>query len=101
MNASAVQPMTPGCEIYGQIRRQKVKCAKCGSENVIVTREQVSAKTKTNHVGPLQRLGRAILVICTCGLWLLVPRRKTNSKTKVKNVTVCVCQFCGYSRQVK
>lgn len=75
-------------------------CKKCGSANVTVTREQVSAKTKTKHAGLLRGLGRLFLVICTVGLWLLVPRRKSNSKTQFKNSTVCICQDCGYSWQI-
>ena len=78
-----------------------MKCIKCGSENVIVTREQVAAKTKTNHTSLLRGICRAFMVLCTCGLWLLVPRRKANSKTKFKSGTVCVCQDCGNSWRIK
>ena len=70
-------------------------CSKCGSENVLVTSEQVSGKTKTNHTSCLRGLGRLMLICCTFGLWFLVPKRKESGKTKFKNRTVCICQSCG------
>ena len=71
-------------------------CPKCNSENVSVTLEQCSAKTKTNHTGIIRRFIRLCLIVCTLGLWLLVPKRKDNSKTKFKNKTICLCQNCGH-----
>ena len=75
-------------------------CPKCGSENVLVTSEQVSskAKTKGRGMGLLWKFGRLMLIICTCGLWLLVGRRKETHKTKtvIKNQTVAICQNCGH-----
>lgn len=73
-----------------------MKCKKCGSENVNVMVEQVGAKTKTNNMGCFWAIGRAMLILCTCGLWLLVGRRKGKGKTQFKNKTVAVCQDCGY-----
>ena len=70
-------------------------CPKCGSEDVNVMVEQVSGKTKTNKMGCLWTLVRLMLICCTCGLWLLIGRRKETSKTKYKNKTVAVCQGCG------
>lgn len=72
-----------------------MKCTKCGSENVMVTVEQVSGKTKTNHTSIVRKFMRFFLILCTCGLWLLVPERKENGKIKFKNKTVCICQDCG------
>lgn len=70
-------------------------CPKCGSENVNVTVEQTNAKTKGKGNGCLWTLGRWTLILCTCGLWLLVGRRKGSAKTKYKNKTVAICQNCG------
>ena len=70
-------------------------CPKCSSENVQVTIQQVSAKTKNRGMGCLWGIGRAMLICCTCGLWLLVGRRKGTSKTKFKSKTVAICQNCG------
>lgn len=70
-------------------------CPKCKSENVIVTNEQVSAKTSNKGNGCLWRIGRWTLIICTCGLWLLVGKHKGTGNTKFKNNTVCICQNCG------
>ena len=71
-------------------------CPKCGSQNVNVQIEQISAKTKTRKMGCLWRIGRLLLIICTAGLWLLIGKRKGTEKTKFKNKTVVVCQDCGY-----
>lgn len=73
-----------------------MKCIKCGSENVNV--QVVNTKIKTNHTGILHAIGRGTLILCTCGLWLLVPSRKENSK--VKNSSMAVCQDCGKSWKV-
>ncbi len=75
-------------------------CPKCKSENVTVTTEQKSAKTKSKHMGCLWSICRSFLIICTCGLWLLVGRRKSTSKTKFKNSTVAICQNCGHKWNV-
>lgn len=68
-----------------------MKCPKCGSENVNV--QVVNSKIKTNHTGIIHACGRLLLIVCTVGLWLLVPSRKENSKIKSKSVAVC--QNCG------
>lgn len=75
-------------------------CPKCKSENVQVTTEQVSAKTKGKAMGCLWQIGRWCLIICTCGLWLLVGKRSGTGKTKIKNQTVAICQDCGYKWKV-
>lgn len=67
-------------------------CPKCGSDKVNV--QMVDSKIKTNNVGIIGRLARLTLILCTCGLWLLVPKRKSNSKVKSKSVAVC--QNCGH-----
>ena len=71
-------------------------CPKCGSENVTVTLEQTSAKTKTRGMGCLWGIARAFLILCTFGLWLLIGGRKGTSKTKIKSQTVCLCQNCAH-----
>lgn len=78
-----------------------MKCPKCGSENVTVTNEQVSAKTKSSGMGCLWTICRWFLILCTCGLWLLVGRRKGTGKTKFKNITVGICQNCGNKWEIK
>ena len=75
-------------------------CPKCGSENVTVTIEQISAKTRNRGTGCLWGIVRAFLILCTCGLWLLVGKRKGTSKTKFKNETVCLCQNCAHKWSV-
>ena len=70
-------------------------CPRCMSENVQVTIEQVSAKTKNRGNGCLWGIARAMLVTCTLGLWLLIGARRGTSKTKFKSKTVAICQNCG------
>lgn len=72
-----------------------MQCKKCGSENVIVTTEQTSAKTNTKNKGCLFGLGRICLIIFTCGFWLIFGKKKGTSKTKFDHTTVAICQNCG------
>lgn len=71
-------------------------CPRCQSQNVSITIETTSMQTRNRGRGCLWSLGRTLLIICTCGLWLLVGRSKGKSKTKVENHTVCLCQNCAY-----
>lgn len=70
-------------------------CPKCKSENVLVTTEQVAAKTHTKRNGCLWSIGRGMLILFTCGLWLIIGKHKETGNTKYKNKTVCICQNCG------
>ncbi len=72
-----------------------MKCIKCGSENVTLQVIQSSSKTQAKGGGCLWGIGRWILVLCTCGLWLLVGKHKGTGKTTIKNETVALCQNCG------
>jgi hypothetical protein len=63
-------------------------CKKCSSENV-----QVIADTKgKTQAGFFRNMIRFTLIICTCGLWLLVPRGGGKIKTKTK----AVCMNCSH-----
>ena len=64
-----------------------MKCNKCGSENIQV----VAGNSSVKGTGLLWRIGRLILVVCTCGLWLIVGKRKG----KIRNKTKAVCLSCG------
>lgn len=75
-------------------------CPKCNSENINVTVEQVGGKTRTRKMGCLWGFGRLMLILCTCGLWLLIGRRKETSNTKFRNKTVAICQNCGHKWSV-
>lgn len=65
-----------------------MKCPKCGSESV-----NVQAVNEVKHRGCLMSLVHILLIICTAGLWWIIPilRGGTRSKTK----TYAVCQSCG------
>jgi len=68
-------------------------CPRCRGHNINV--QMVQDRIKTNNTSCLRTVGRLILIVCTFGLWLLVPSRKENSKITHKNMAVC--QNCGYS----
>ena len=71
-------------------------CPKCGSSNISFQMVQTGAVTSTKERGCLFSLFRLILIICTCGLWLLFGRKKTKSKTKFTNQKMAICQNCGH-----
>jgi hypothetical protein len=78
-----------------------MNCPKCGSDDVKISLTANKGKTKTHKNNIFYLLIRWTLVLCTCGLWLVVPKRKSTSKTKyIKNKTA-ICQQCGYSWDVK
>jgi len=63
-------------------------CIKCGSGNIQVMAGDSSVKGK----GILWSIGRLILICCTCGLWLLIGKRK--GKIIVRTRAVCI--NCGH-----
>ena len=64
-----------------------MNCKKCGSENIQV----VQGNSSTHGKGILFSLGRLVLIVFTCGLWLLIGKRKGKVKTKTR----AVCMNCG------
>lgn len=95
-----------------------MKCPKCGSENVIVQREQVSSKSSTTY-GLVRNGNHGILWWLCIGWWWVIYKAlikliisisslglirfkkggtytgKANTDTKIKTKTVAVCQECG------
>lgn len=84
-NGAQVEPVQQG----------GLKCPKCSSSKVVVTVENTGGKTKQRGNGCLWSIGRFFLIFITCGLWLLVGKRKGSAKTKFVNQTVAICQNCG------
>lgn len=76
-------------------------CPKCGSHNVNVQIAQTKGRQSNHDAGCLAQCGRMLLIICTCGLWLLVPKFTGSGKMKYKNETMAVCQNCGHQWKVK
>ena len=72
------------------------KCPKCGSQNVSFQVIQTGAVTNTKRKGCLFSLGRLVLIVCTCGLWLLFGKKKEKSTTRYLNKKVAICQKCGH-----
>ncbi|GHU66543.1 hypothetical protein FACS1894184_04780 [Clostridia bacterium] len=79
------------------VSEPRVKCKRCGSTNVQVSREQVGSKTGIKGLGCLWSLGRAMLMIVTLGLWGIFGKKRSAAKTKNKYRTIAVCQSCGKS----
>ena len=72
-------------------------CRKCGSTNVNVQMVQTGASTSTKGKGCLFTLARWTMIVCTCGLWLLVGKKKAKSTTTYSNQKLAVCSSCGNS----
>lgn len=75
-------------------------CPRCGSSNISIQIMQSAAKTHTRGTGFMQWFFRPLLIVCTAGLWLLIGKRKSTSKTKFKNEKLAICQNCGKSWKV-
>lgn len=76
-------------------------CPNCGNENVTVSMQQVSSKTKKHGVGfggHMNNMARGMTAVCTLGMSNLVWKKsKGGEKTKFENQKVCLCQKCGNS----
>nr|DAF65883.1 MAG TPA: RNA polymerase-like protein [Caudoviricetes sp.] len=80
-------------------------CPNCGSENVTISMEQVSSKTKKhgNGIGGhINNAARGLMAVSTLGMSNLVWKKsKGGEKTVVKNQKICLCQNCGNSWEIK
>lgn len=78
-----------------------MKCPKCKSDNVtiqIVSEGETTKKHGNGLGGHLNNMARATMAVGTLGMSNLIWKKsKGNEKTKVKNVTMCICQNCGYT----
>lgn len=77
-----------------------IRCPKCGSTNVNISMVSTGAKTTTRKAGIMSWVGRTLLIMFTAGLWLFVTKRRTQSRTTIKNKKIAVCQSCGHSWKV-
>lgn len=80
-------------------------CPNYGSENVTISMEQVSSKTKKhgNGIGcHTNNAARGLMAVSTLGMSNLVWKKsKGGEKTVVKNQKICLCQNCGNSWEIK
>ena len=72
------------------------RCPHCGSNQVSFQIIQTGSVTTTKKKGCLFGLGRLLLIVCTCGLWLLFGSKKEKSRTRIHNRKVAICQNCGH-----
>ena len=77
--------------------QQGITCPNCGSNNINIQIIQGGMQTSTKGNGCLWSLGRTCLILCTCGLWLLVGKHAATSKTNVTTRKVHICQNCGHT----
>ena len=82
-----------------------MKCPKCGSENINIQIQQISAKSKKSGVGAaghLNNVARGMVAVSTLGLSNFVWKKsKGTEKTKFENVKICLCQNCGNSWEIE
>lgn len=94
-------PPTPPIYNYqtppAQTSQSGLVCPKCGSSNVNIQVQQVGARTSTKKKGCIYKLARIMLIICTCGLWLVFGKKNSTSKTAFVNTKLAICQSCGKS----
>ena len=74
-----------------------VRCPRCGSNRLNMSSEMTGRKSRHKSMGCLWGIGRAIMIICTCGLWLIFGKRKGTTNTTYSYKTLAICQNCGYS----
>ena len=86
-------------------RRIKMKCPKCGSENVKVQMVESGSKTSkkgTGLLGNLNNAARTATAVCTLGMSNIVWKKsKGTEKTKTILEKVCLCQNCGESWSIE
>lgn len=87
-NAPAAQYAPPP---IATVLQSGLTCPRCKSHNISV---QI-AQTRATHAkrGILWGIGRFFLILCTCGLWLLIGKSK--GRSRIKNESFAVCQNCG------
>lgn len=96
------EPIQQQQPIYTQPQQKTggIMCPMCKNRNVTVQLIQTGSKSSHNSRGCLWSLMRITLIICTCGLWLIVGKSLGKSKTTFKNAKMCVCQSCGHSWKI-
>lgn len=67
-------------------------CPKCGSSNYEIV---PITKGKIKKRGLIMTLVHIMLIICTAGLWVIVPLLRGGSKGKIRTKTIGICRDCG------
>lgn len=80
---------------------KQIMCAKCHSNNIEIRTETTGSVTKTKRKGIIFSIMRLLLIICTCGLWLIFGKKSSKSKTTNIMETIATCQTCGNSWIIK
>ena len=86
---------------FGKEKGTNMFCTKCGSNQVTISIQQSSAKTKkygNSFGGHMNNLARGLTAACTLGISNLVWKKsKGGEKTVITNEKICLCQNCGNS----
>lgn len=73
-----------------------MNCKKCGSTN-LTPLSKTTGKIKKR--GCLSVLFHGTMILCTAGLWIIVPLIRGGSKGKIKTEIVYVCSDCGHEQK--
>lgn len=68
---------------------------KCGSSRIQIQKIEAGSYTKVHKANVIDGGLRLTGALMTGGLSLFLPKKKENSKTKVKYEKIAVCQDCG------
>lgn len=90
-----------------------LKCSVCGSQNVSVSLQTISATSKTESeirkknaiTRAGNKAGRAGMIMATGGLWALTPKKSdykeiSKESTELSQVKMAICQNCGRTCKV-
>ena len=88
---------------------KQLVCPKCKGNNLQIQFMEEGSKSKTKHTcvglgGHAHNAARGILAISTLGVSNLVVKKakgESKTKSKTKNVKICICQDCGNSWKIK
>lgn len=67
-------------------------CPNCGANN---SQAISNVQGKIKRRGIISTLINLLLVVCTCGFWLIIMLIRSGSKGKIKTETMFVCNECG------
>lgn len=67
-------------------------CPNCGANN---SQAISNVHGKIKRRGLISTLINLLLIICTCGFWLIILFIRGGSKGKIKTETMFVCNECG------
>lgn len=81
---------------------KKLKCPKCGNEDISIQLTQGKSITKTKGTSGIAKDTRKMMNIASLGLWGKTTGQKAaKSTTKSKTNKFALCQSCGHDWKIK